>query len=124
MNPIRLTLPWPPTVNTYWRHVGGRVLVSSAGRAYREEVAWRVKAAHANLDLTGEISALIDLFPPDRRRRDIDNILKALLDSLQYGGVYRDDSQIVSLNIKRRYPEPCGRVKVIIDEIKEGQQCR
>jgi hypothetical protein len=30
-----------------------------------------------------------DLAPPDRRRRDIDNVQKPLLDALQHGGAYR-----------------------------------
>jgi hypothetical protein len=40
-NPSALTLvlPWPPTTNTYYRSVGGKVLISRAGRAYRENVA-------------------------------------------------------------------------------------
>ena len=32
---IRLELPYPPSVNTYWRSVAGRVLISKAGRMYR-----------------------------------------------------------------------------------------
>jgi hypothetical protein len=31
----------------------------------------------------------IIVHPPDRRRRDIDNVQKALLDALQHGGAYR-----------------------------------
>nr|DAH86622.1 MAG TPA: endodeoxyribonuclease RUS [Caudoviricetes sp.] len=32
-------LPWPPSVNHYYRHVGPRVLISRDGRKYREIVA-------------------------------------------------------------------------------------
>jgi Holliday junction resolvase RusA-like endonuclease len=115
---ITLTLPWPPTVNTYWRHVGGRVLVSSAGRAYREEVAWLARTARANLGLEGPLKMEAVFHPPDRRRRDIDNLCKALLDAMQTGGVYRDDSQIIDLHLKLADVVPSGRVKVAIEEIE------
>ena len=37
---------------------------------------------------------IADFYPPDRRRRDLDNLQKSLWDAIQYGGGYRDDSQI------------------------------
>jgi crossover junction endodeoxyribonuclease RusA len=52
--------------------------------------------------------------PPDRRRRDLDNTQKALLDSLQHAGVYRDDSQINDLRITRYAPAKGGIVIVQI----------
>lgn len=30
-----LILPWPPSVNTYWRTFRGRMLISAHGRDYR-----------------------------------------------------------------------------------------
>ena len=53
----------------------------------------------------------------DRRRRDIDNIAKALLDALQHGGVYIDDSQIVDLRIKKADPVEGGSTLVQIIEV-------
>ena len=37
-----LSLPWPPSVNVYWRHVGAKVLISAEGRAYAKSVYERV----------------------------------------------------------------------------------
>ena len=37
-------LPWPPSVNHYYRHVGHRVLISRDGRHYRENVAGKLAA--------------------------------------------------------------------------------
>ena len=34
------------------------------------------------------------LYPPDQRRRDIDNYNKALFDALTLTGVWEDDSQV------------------------------
>lgn len=66
--PLVLTLPWPPTVNTYYRHVGHKVLISAAGRAYRESVAAVVRAAKPR---TGLLKLTIHFRPPDRRTRDL-----------------------------------------------------
>ena len=58
----------------------------------------------------------IEAFPPDKRRRDLDNIFKVLLDSLQHAEVYVDDSQIDYLCVQRM-PERLGKVLVHIREI-------
>jgi len=59
------------------------------------------------------------LFMPDRRKRDIDNTLKALLDALTHAGVWLDDSQVVDLRI-RKSPTLGGFVSVIIEELSTG----
>jgi Holliday junction resolvase RusA-like endonuclease len=115
---IQVTLPYPPSVNHYWRHVGPRVLVSRQGRAFREQVR-SVLAAWGVRPLAGPIRVVVELFPPDRRRRDCDNAMKALLDSLQYGGAYHDDSQIVRLEITKHAPVAGGESAVRIEEWDE-----
>jgi crossover junction endodeoxyribonuclease RusA len=73
-----------------------------------------VLAAQQANPLTGPLIVQIEIFPPDNRRRDIDNVQKALLDALQHGGAYYDDSQIVSLSITKRDMVPQGRTLVTI----------
>lgn len=101
---ITFRLPWPPSVNAYWRHptkgpLAGRHLISREGREYRELVRAEL---HGMKPMTGLVRVSVDLYPPDARRRDIDNSMKALLDALGYAGVYADDSQITTLHIERR----------------------
>ena len=104
MSAVSLQLPWPPSVNRYWRHVNGRVLISREGRAYRKVVA---AACHGVRGLGGaRLGVDVVLQPPDRRRRDIDNVLKSLLDALEHAGVYDDDGQIDRLMV-HRLNEPC-----------------
>lgn len=108
-------LSYPPSVNHYWRHVGDRTLISGAGREYRQRVADEL--AHQGVDTAGgSLSLFISVHPPDRRRRDLDNILKALLDALQHGGAYQDDSQIDSLRVVRSHSVPGGKVTVLVTE--------
>ncbi|EPM5114232.1 RusA family crossover junction endodeoxyribonuclease, partial [Shigella flexneri] len=50
----------------------------------------------------------------DKRRRDLDNILKAPLDALTHAGVLMDDEQFDEINIVRGQPVSGGRLGVKI----------
>jgi crossover junction endodeoxyribonuclease RusA len=50
----------------------------------------------------GRLSVTVDIYPPDRRKRDLDNVLKALFDGITHAGVWEDDSQIDELHVYRR----------------------
>ena len=109
----RIDLPWPPSINHYWRRVGPRTLISRDGRAYRIAVgqAWQVAQQKA---VSGRLKVEIWAFPPDRRVRDLDNLLKATLDALQHAGAYEDDAQIDDLHILRGDPAKPGRLAVYL----------
>jgi crossover junction endodeoxyribonuclease RusA len=118
---IALTLPWPPSVNTYWRHpskgaLAGRTLISERGRAYREAVQKLAQAEKWGSMGDTRLSVQIEAYMPDKRRRDLDNTLKAALDSLTAAGVWDDDSQIDHLSI-RRASMIGGMLKVRITEV-------
>ena len=105
-------LPWPPSVNHYYRHVGPRVLISRDGRKYREQIVARFHTDRV-AKYTGPVALDIELYPPDNRRRDVDNSLKCLLDTFTHAGLYEDDSQIQRLTITRREPMPPGGMAYI-----------
>lgn len=98
---LTVTLPWPPTVNTYYRNLNGKTLISEKGRGYRKAVADQVLIQRAAKGYAGRLGVLIEAYPPDKRARDLDNILKSLLDALTKSGVWADDSQIDDLQVKR-----------------------
>lgn len=112
---VELTLPWPPSTNTYYRNVAGKMLISAAGRAYRAAVADQVLIQRGAGQLAGRLAVTIVAHVPDKRRRDLDNMLKSALDSLTHAGVWLDDSQIDELAI-RRGPVG-GMLKVSVREI-------
>lgn len=98
---LKLKLPYPPSVNRYWRNVKGRTLISKAGREYRKQVKLEC-LLQKPMRLNGFLKVTVYMCPPDRRRRDVDNISKALFDSMKHAGVYEDDYQIEDMHIIRR----------------------
>lgn len=107
-------LPFPPSVNSYYRHVGAKVLISRKGRAYRKTVE-SILAGCARI--SAHVSFDVGVHPPDRRRRDLDNLLKCLQDSIVHGGLLDDDAQIRRLSMEMLEPVPGGSVHVRISEI-------
>jgi len=80
-------------------------LISREGRLYRERITGILRS-NGVTPMAGPVELELEIYPPDYRRRDLDNTLKALLDSLQAGGTYGDDSQIVRLEAFKREPLP------------------
>lgn len=111
---IELELPFPPSVNHYYRRVGPRTLISREGRMYRDRVAVLLMSLGVR-PMHGPIVMQVDVFPPDNRRRDLDNLQKSLWDALQKGGAYHDDSQIVKFAVEKREVVPGGKVIVRIE---------
>lgn len=118
-----LELPFPPSVNHYYRHVGYRTLISREGRAYRKHVAALVAQRRLPC-LCGRLQIQVDVYPPDNRERDLDNLWKSLLDSLQHAGVYYKDSQIDKETMERMSVRPGGAVVVRIGEYRRGKAAR
>lgn len=74
---------------------------SKNGRDFEQAVFVHWAAAGSPRLPDGPISIEMELTPPDRRRRDIDNIAKAVLDALVRVGAITDDSLVAELIIRR-----------------------
>ena len=94
---LEVALPWPPSVNHYWAARGRSRYLSPRARAWHRE-AWAIlRSSWRGRPMRGEVAVLLVLHPPDRRRRDLDNILKAVLDALVKAQVLGDDSQVAEI---------------------------
>lgn len=107
---LKLELPWPPSVNRYYRTVLGRMLISKEGREYRKAIAELVDVPEFFI---GRVAVTVECHAPDKRRRDLDNLCKCLFDSLT-GVVWDDDSQIDDMRVVRAGVMPRGMVRVEI----------
>jgi len=118
---MKLILPFPPSVNAYWRSpnsgpLKGRTMVSAKGRTFKSAARAAIieqlrclpkpSAAPASVEIT--------LYPPDSRSRDIDNYNKALFDALTHAGVWEDDSQVKRMLVEWGPQVPGGKVEITI----------
>lgn len=91
--------------------------ISDKGREYRREV-WATLRGLRGLG-HARLAVRIEAYPPDRRKRDLDNLTKCLLDSLSHAGAYADDEQIDDLRVVRGPVSPGGYVRVRIDVLND-----
>lgn len=113
------TLPYPPSVNSYWRRGNGVTYINKKGREYRLAVRELLESKGLNINIAARLNLRIVANMPDKRRRDIDNILKAVLDSLEHGGFMENDSQIDILKVVRGCVVPGGQLSIKVTEIEE-----
>ena len=112
---ISLVLPWPPSINHYWVHVGTRRVVSTDGRLYRRQA---VAAIHSQWPsdvprpLAGRLAVTLRLYASTRHDYDIDNRIKVTLDCLQRARAMQNDNQIDALHVYRERLTTGGRVDV------------
>ena len=114
---IQIDLPYPPTLNKlYPSSKGGRRFLSGVGKAYKREVLLIVKQCNYK-KIQGRIKIDITAYPPDNRKRDLDNIVKIIFDSLDSAGLFDDDSQIDEFSVKRGPKIKNGGVNVRLSSI-------
>lgn len=102
-------------MNRYWRRAGRHMHLSKEAVQYRGQVVERVVAEQLEA-MSGRLAMHIQMFPPDRRRRDIDNIQKPVLDALEHAGAFIDDEQIDWLLTERCEVIKGGKLEVEIIE--------
>lgn len=119
---VRLTLPFPPSVNHYWLTCGKRRFISDDGRQFAADVhAEVIRNRVRGFGDKARLSVSVDVYPPDNRKRDLDNLCKALFDSLTKAGVWGDDGQIDRIVLEREKKAENGFVVVEIEERRRNQ---
>lgn len=111
-----LTLPYPPSVNRYWKSFRGRVVLSADARKYKERVKLICNECGV-VTASGPIEIWVHVFRP-RKIGDLDNTMKALFDSLN-GSLWVDDSQITIIHAFRHDDKSNPRVEVLASELRQ-----
>ena len=94
-------IEFPPSVNTYYRRAGHHIHMSKRGREFKKRTADVARyKMNGEPPMTGRVSVGIALCAPNRRKYDIDNRVKAVLDALQ-GVVFEIDEQVDAIHVVR-----------------------
>jgi crossover junction endodeoxyribonuclease RusA len=115
-----ITLPLPPSVNSYWRKSPRGMYITQAGKDFRQQVAEIVAERECIKFGASRLFMAVRLCMRDRRASDLDNRLKALCDALEHAGVFDNDEQIDELHILRGPITKGGQCYVMISEVEDG----
>lgn len=129
MERLKIVLPWPPSVNHYYERNracikkngqrGKAFRIGKKGELFRQEAVIRVAQYGARKRLSGRLDVVIKVYPPNARDYDMDNLLKAVQDSLTFGGVWVDDKQIKLLRLQEvAILRPAGQLEVLVREME------
>lgn len=109
----KITLPYPPSANRYWRLFNGRMCVTDAAMRFKRAA---LVAGGRHDPLSGDVAIEIVLHPKETKTRspnprciDLDNALKITLDALE-GIAYANDKQIKKLSAEVGEPRPDGEL--------------
>jgi len=106
---LELGLPWPPTVNHIWKRGNRRTYLTAKGNQWYTAA---VESIHDQLCSSWpvvceeRVRVSIRLHPPNRRKWDLDNRTKCVLDALTRAGVWLDDEQVDELHLTRCSLDP------------------
>ena len=107
----------PPSVNTLWINKPNGRYKSKKGKIFEETARSELKKQFRRKPLDNGLKVHISLYFKDKRKRDIDNYNKAILDSMTEI-VYEDDSQIEELNVKKLVGCGFNKVEIELEELK------
>lgn len=126
---LELELPYPPSVNRMYRHTRRGIFLSDQVKRYRSLVRLMLRKQKIE-PVEGDVVLEIDLYPPDRRKRDCDNAIKQIQDSIQaerHRGritskhhVFDDDRQVKRLVVEMRECVPGGLAVIRVFPFKKA----
>lgn len=111
-------LPYPPTTGNHTTKRSKRgAYTDPAITAYRLDVAVIARQQGAANWFPGKLRVVAEIAPPDRRRRDLDNVWKVVADALTRAGVWLDDYHVDDVRLIRRPAVKGGSVSVSVEAI-------
>jgi crossover junction endodeoxyribonuclease RusA len=93
---LEFYLPFPPTINNYYVKTQRGVFISSKGKKFRQDCINELYEQIGDRQASGDhLLVEVILFPPDLRKRDLDNYMKPLLDAITHSKLIWDDDVLI-----------------------------
>lgn len=99
-----------PSVNSLYR---GRRFLTKAGKETKGAIGAEITVQRNFEPIKGNVTLNVIFYFGNKRKNDIDNRLKALLDCMT-GLLYKDDSQITELHVYKEYDKENPRTEISI----------
>lgn len=112
---IKIILEWKPqsTQNSYWQ-VRNRRYLKKEAKEMKQYYIKQIKEQYKWNVIEWDVIIQIDLYRPDKRRRDWDNRHKLSMDALEWI-VLQDDSQIMQAIVTKYVGD--ARIELLITNI-------
>jgi len=105
-------------MNRLWRVGNGKVYKSAEYEAWRAESAWDARRQAGPQKIAGQFKITANFVRPDKRHRDLDNLLKAVLDCLQHAGVIKNDKNCE--HIEAKWVEEGPPCEIVLEALTDG----
>lgn len=107
--PIFYDLPFPPSVNAYYRMFRGIMTIGPRGREYKLSVINDTPDVPC---IREPVIVIVTLHPPTLAKRDLDNFSKALFDAMADTGIIENDLLIRESHVRWGQKVPGGLAAV------------
>lgn len=119
---INITLPLPPSLNSLWRVTKqGKMYKSPVYTKWKAAAQWDVKAQVGTKKITGKFKLTLIADRPDKRNRDLDNLLKAALDCLN--GIAIDDDHDCEM-LEAWWGSKGDKCQIILTQLNDKESTR
>ena len=125
MSKYLLNLPYPPSLNALYGITCKpfpRQYVKTKGKEYKLKIKEYVALHNLQLKANIPLIVTIEVTPPDKRNRDIDNLFKILFDSLTDADFWEDDSYVRELHVTYQPPQKPGSLLVHVEPLQDIEQ--
>ena len=104
-----------PSNNTYYRKFRNIMTISEKGKKFKKDFLQEINKLNIK-KTTGKVKVTIEFYFKDKRKRDLDNYFKCLLDCMK-NVVIEDDELIYELNSKKFIGFGENKIKISIEEM-------
>jgi crossover junction endodeoxyribonuclease RusA len=113
--------PIPTARARFVRHAGvGVVYTPKTSKDYQKKISLAVRGATPARGLLGPFRVSAAFHRATRRRVDIDNLFKSVLDGITRSGLWEDDSQVHWIEASLRLGQLWPRLELTVERVEGG----